>query len=94
MSDKVRLHLFIKGELNLPGVPYRQIFREVAKRNNVSGWVRFLSDGNVEAVLEGRERDVDAVLRWAYAGPQGVKVKEVEVIKEEYRGEFDDFKIL
>jgi len=67
---KVRLHIFIRGELNLPGVPFRQIMREVARRNNVVGWVRFLSDDVAEAVLEGEERDVDAVLRWAYAGPR------------------------
>ncbi len=91
---KVRLHLFIRGELDLPGVPYRQIMRDVARRNNVGGWVRFLPDGSVEAVLEGDEKDVDAVLRWAYAGPQGTKVREVEIVKEEYTGQYDDFKIL
>ncbi len=93
-NKRIRLHLFVKGELDLPGVPYRQIFREVARRNHVFGWVRLLPDGNIEAVLEGDERDVDAVLRWAYAGPQGTKVREVEIIREEYKGEFDDFKIL
>jgi len=47
-----------------------------------------------EAVLEGEERDVDAVLRWAYAGPQGTKVREVEISREEYRGEYKDFGVL
>jgi acylphosphatase len=91
---KIRLHIFIKGELNLPGVPFRHIMRDVARRNNVTGWVRFVSDDVAEAVLEGEERDVDAVLRWAYAGPQGTKVREVEILREEYRGEYGDFKIL
>jgi acylphosphatase len=91
---KVRLHIFIRGELNLPGVPFRQIMRDVARRNNVVGWVRFLSDDVAEAVLEGEERDVDAVLRWAYAGPQGTKVREVEISREEYRGGYKDFGVL
>ncbi|MEZ0248672.1 MAG: acylphosphatase [Thermoproteus sp.] len=91
---KVRLHIFIKGELDLPGVPFRQIMRDLARRNHVSGWVRFLPDGAAEAVLEGEEKDVDAVLRWAYTGPQGTKVREVEIIREPYTGQYNDFKIL
>lgn len=91
---KTRLRLIIRGELNLPGVPFRQIMRDVAKRNGVTGWVRFLSDGAAEAVLEGEEAGVDAVLRFAYAGTQGTKVREVVVIKEEYKGEFADFKAI
>lgn len=90
---KIRLHVIIKGELDLPGVPYKRIMREVAQRNNVGGWVRLIP-GGAEAVLEGEERDVDAVLRWAYAGPQGTKVREVIVQREQYRGEFKDFAIL
>ncbi|WP_338065324.1 acylphosphatase [Thermoproteus tenax] len=67
--------------------------REVARRNRVTGWVRFLDGETAEAVLEGEERDVDAVLRWAYAGPQGTKVREVKIIRETYTGEFSDFTI-
>jgi acylphosphatase len=67
---------------------------ETAEKNNVFGWVRNLSDDKVEAILEGNDSNVDAVVEWAQFGPAGAVVKELKVNEENYAGEFSDFVIL
>jgi len=90
---RVRLHLLIKGKVQ--GVFFRQSMRDVAKHYGVHGWVRNLPDGRtVEAVLEGDEEAVNKVVEWARYGPPGARVESIDATREEYRGEFDDFKIL
>jgi len=60
----------------------------------VKGWVRNLYDGRVEVVAEGEEEAVENLIRWCHKGPRGARVVNVEVIREEYKGEFDTFSIL
>lgn len=90
---KVRVHLLIRGRVQ--GVNFRRSMRDVALRYGVYGWVRNLPDHTtVEAVLEGEEWAVHKVLEWARVGPPGAKVEGVDVVYEDFRGEFTDFKIL
>tara|TARA_B100001013_G_scaffold72656_1_gene38505 strand:- start:273 stop:437 length:165 start_codon:yes stop_codon:yes gene_type:complete len=48
---KKRIYLFIRGKVQ--GVFFRQAIKVIAKKNNITGWVRNLDDGRVEALLEG-----------------------------------------
>jgi len=90
---KKRVHIYIRGRVQ--GVFFRQSMKDVAKYYGVKGWVRNLPDGRtVEAVLEGDAEAVDKVIQWAHWGPPGARVEGVEVVEEEYRGEFNDFEIL
>lgn len=73
---------------------FRQHMREVALRHGVRGWVRNLPDGRVEAVLEGERGAVEAVIEWARRGPPLARVEDVEVVWEDYRGEFRGFEII
>lgn len=45
--------------------------------------MRNLYDGRVEAVLEGEEEAVDAVLRWLHSGPPAARVDSVDVQVED-----------
>jgi acylphosphatase len=91
--ERVRAHLFIRGKVQ--GVFFRRSMKEVATQYGVVGWVRNRSDGRtVEAVLEGSRDAVEKVIEWARVGPPGARVEAVEVHWEEYRGEFQDFRIL
>ena len=90
MNSK-RVHLFVEGRVQ--GVYFRQEMMETAEKNNVLGWVRNLPDNKVEAVLEGNDSNVDAVVEWARFGPAGAVVKELQVTEEKYVGEFSDFEI-
>jgi acylphosphatase len=90
MNSK-RVHLFVKGKVQ--GVYFRQGMMETAEKNNVFGWVRNLPDTQVEAVLEGNDSNVDAVIEWAHFGSAGAVVDELKVSEENYVGEFSKFEI-
>lgn len=90
MNSK-RVHLLVEGRVQ--GVYFRQGMMETAEKNNVLGWVRNLPDNQVEAVLEGNDSNVDAVVEWANFGPAGAVVKDLKINEEKYIGEFSDFEI-
>lgn len=89
--SKVRAHLIISGKVQ--GVYFRQNMKQVAKKHNVTGWVMNLKNGDVEAVIEGEEKDVNEVIEWCHVGPSNARVEDVKVKFEEYKGEFDSFEI-
>jgi acylphosphatase len=86
-----RVHVTITGTVQ--GVAFRAKTRREAIRNNVSGWVKNLPDGRVEAVFEGKNEDVDRVVGWCRIGPSLAAVTNVEMLEEEYTGAFTDFSI-
>ncbi|GGU65666.1 acylphosphatase [Streptomyces albospinus] len=65
------------------GVFFRDTCRQNALECRVSGWVRNLPDGNVEAVFEGDEDRVAQMVDWAHQGPPAADVEKVEVRDEE-----------
>jgi len=88
---KKRIHVFISGRVQ--GVFFRYTSKELAEQLGVTGWIRNLPDGRVEAVVEGDEDKVEEMLEFFHKGPPLARVDKVEVIEEEYKGEFKDFKI-
>ncbi|NCO52968.1 MAG: acylphosphatase [Deltaproteobacteria bacterium] len=89
--SKVGRHLLISGRVQ--GVCFRHSTRKTALQNGVTGWVRNLPDGRVEAWLEGEEPAIDATLRWCYQGPEMARVDDVQMEEKPASGEFDDFSI-
>ncbi|OLE39999.1 MAG: acylphosphatase [Thaumarchaeota archaeon 13_1_20CM_2_38_5] len=87
-----RVHLYISGKVQ--GVYFRQGMKEAAEKNNVNGWVRNLPDKRVEAVLEGAESNVEAVIDWSRIGPPGGVVEDLQIKEEKHKGEFSNFEIL
>ena len=87
-----RVRLYVTGRVQ--GVYFRQGMKESAEKNNVGGWVRNLPDKRVEAVLEGNESNVDAVIDWSHLGPAGSVVEEIKIINEEMIQNLTDFEIL
>ncbi|MEM2987740.1 MAG: acylphosphatase [Candidatus Bathyarchaeia archaeon] len=88
---KVRAHVFVSGRVQ--GVFFRHETRHEARLRGVKGWVRNLKDGRVEAVFEGEEEAVKELIDFCKCGPPGAKVTKVEVLWENYTGEFRDFEI-
>jgi acylphosphatase len=59
----------------------------------LTGWVRNLHDGSVEAVFEGDDKNVESMLEWCRHGPPHAIVNNVDAAEERYTGEFRDFRI-
>ncbi len=86
---KARAHVYVSGRVQ--GVFFRGHTMGEAKRLGLTGWVRNLPDGRVEAVFEGDESAVEAMVSWCREGSPYSRVEDVEVTREEYGGEFSDF---
>ena len=84
-----RAHLLVSGRVQ--GVWFRGSMQEEARRLGVSGWVRNLRDGSVEAEAEGERGAVEALAAWAHSGPPGARVEGVTVDWIAPRGESDGF---
>ena len=80
----VRYHLLISGRVQ--GVFFRDSLRRQAEERGVAGWVRNLSDGRVEAVLEGPPDMAGALVEWARHGPRAAVVDQVSVQAEPPEG--------
>ncbi len=84
MENKVRAHAIISGRVQ--GVFFRVETKRAADGFGVSGWVRNRRDGTVEALFEGDQDRVDAVLEWCKEGPAHARVSDVNVDWENTRG--------
>lgn len=70
----------------MQGVFFRDTMRRRAEARNVAGWVSNRGDGTVEAALEGRRADIEALLGFCKQGPSGAQVDHVDVRDEEPEG--------
>ena len=76
----VRRHVWISGRVQ--GVWFRESTRRLARELGVSGWVRNLPDGRVEAVFEGDEACVSRLVEFVRRGPPHARVAGVEIVEE------------
>ena len=82
-------HLLISGRVQ--GVGFRYSMVEEAERLGATGWVRNLRDGTVEAVVDGADDAVAALVAWARRGPPAARVAGVRI--SEAQGSFERFEM-
>ena len=87
-----RMHVTISGRVQ--GVAFRHDTRRTALFLNLTGWVKNLPDGRVEAVFEGENDSIDAMRAWCSRGPPLAHVLHVDIQEKSYKGEFSDFRVL
>lgn len=87
-----RVHLLISGKVQ--GVFFRVYAKQKAEEFGLTGWVKNAPNGKVEILAEGDEKDLKELARWCYNGPSGARVEKTTVKWEDYKGEFNEFKIL
>lgn len=85
----VRVHVLISGRVQ--GVYFRGNIKERAKSMGITGWVRNLASGQVEAVFEGDEEDVRKMVTWCHKGPSAARVDDVSTEWETPTGEESGF---
>ncbi len=86
MPARIARRIVVQGRVQ--GVFFRESLKREAERLGVSGWVRNLSDGTVEAAIEGTTEAVDSIVNWAHRGPEDARVTGVDVSDDpgNYRG--------
>lgn len=85
-------HVFISGFVQ--GVGFRQLIKSKALELGLTGWVRNLEDGRIEAMLQGSKENIERMILACKKGPFLSEVDEVNVIWEELGKSFSDFKIV
>jgi acylphosphatase len=80
----MRRRVIVHGSVQ--GVGFRHAVARAAEARGVVGWVQNRGDGTVEAVFEGSDTDVDALVRYCEYGSRGANVFRVETFDEEPEG--------
>ena len=81
MNKLLRARVLVSGRVQ--GVFFRDSTREKAEALGLSGWVRNLPDGRVEAVFEGDGDRVEEIISWCETGPPDAGVQNVSTENEE-----------
>ena len=89
--EEARAHLFVDGRVQ--GVSYRAFTWEVAHALGLNGWARNLRDGRVEAVFEGKKKQVQRAIEQCHSGPPGARVSKIDVTWEPFTGKETSFGI-
>lgn len=77
---------------HVQGVGYRYNTRKKAMALGLTGWVRNLPDGRVEAVVEGDHAQVNSLVEWFQSGPPAARVETVSTHEEQLQ-HFESFEI-
>ena len=84
MKGKTRRRVVVHGRVQ--GVYFRGSTVDRAREVGVQGWVRNRPDGTVEAVFEGSEEQVAAMVRYCGEGPPWARVERLEEFVETPEG--------
>jgi acylphosphatase len=91
MDENIAKRLIISGRVQ--GVFFRAETQKAARGMGVTGWVRNLADGTVEALAEGEPNQVEALIRWCHQGSPASRVDRVDVEDREFSGRFHGFDV-
>lgn len=84
-----QVHIFISGSVQ--GVGYRYFIKSAARQNGITGWVNNTPDGRVEAVFQGEQPALEAVIEKCRKGPFLAEVKSLDLNWEDLSEALSDF---
>jgi acylphosphatase len=85
------VHIEISGKVH--GVFFRATAKEMAKLHDISGWIKNNRSGKVEALVTGKEEDIEKFISWCRIGPDRAAVEKVITTEKELQI-FDKFEII
>jgi len=89
-DQRVRAHVWVKGRVQ--GVGFRAHVEYGARQiGGLTGWVRNVGWGTVEAVAEGERDNVERFIEMMKQGPSVSRVDESKVEWEDVTGEYQEF---
>ncbi len=88
---RIARRFYVSGRVQ--GVGFRYYVHDVARREGVTGYVRNLPDGRVEALVEGDFEAVTRVERAVRSGPAGARVEHVDADALTPAGAYKSFSV-
>lgn len=88
---RVARRFLVSGRVT--GVGFRYFVQDVARREGITGFVRNLPDGRVEAVAEGDDESLTRLEMALRRGPPHARVEHVEVDAVPVSGRYLGFSI-
>ena len=89
MQEKAAARAYVSGRVQ--GVGFRYWTVREARALGLSGWVKNLPDGGVEALFEGDRESLKQMLLLLEEGPPAARVTSVQSEWREYSGRFSGF---
>ena len=86
------LKIIVSGKVQ--GVFFRHNTQKFAKSLDLKGYVKNLSNGNVEVVAVGDEKQLKKLIEFCKNGPEHAKVSNINVKYFVCKEMFEDFKII
>ena len=69
--------LIISGKVQ--GVGFRYWMQNLAINNNISGWVKNISSGDVEALIIGQEIEIQKLIKQCKIGPSSATIQKIQI---------------
>jgi len=91
MPELAHLKAIVHGRVQ--GVYYRAFASRAAKSLSLKGYVRNVSNGDVEVEAEGEKGLLEELLRRLQAGPDGASVEKIDLSWPEYQGKYSAFDV-
>ena len=73
----MKKHLIINGKVQ--GVGFRYWMKNLAINNNINGWVKNKMSGDVEALIVGKEKNVQKLIKLCEIGPSSATIQNIQV---------------
>lgn len=89
MSNLAAVRVVVRGQVQ--GVFFRDFTTRRARKLGLTGYVRNLTEGAVEAIAEGERVKLENLVRHMRQGPSGASVASVETSWSEYTGKHPTF---
>ena len=70
-------HLIISGKVQ--GVSFRYWMQNLAINNNIGGWVKNRSLGDVEALIIGQEKEIQKLIKQCKIGPSSATIQNIQI---------------
>ena len=86
-----RAHIIVSGMVQ--GVGYRFFVTKIARRMELTGWVKNLPSGEVEIEVEGPKGLVETLITEIQTGNSWAVVRNIEVAWGKYQGKYTGFDI-
>lgn len=90
-KEPARAHLRISGRVQ--GVYFRATAQDTGRALGLTGWIRNLADGSVEAVFEGPRERLEEMVEWCRHGPPQARVDGVDLSWGSATGEFSTLRV-